>query len=675
MRVVAIVQARMGSRRCPGKVLAQINGRPLIEILFKRLARASSIDRIVLATSLKQENQPLISVAKRRGVSCFEGDEEDVLGRYQSAANLYDADAIVRITGDCPLTDPAMVDHAVNEFQKNKVDYLSNSKPPTYPDGLDIEVFSAGVLKYASQYAVTKFDREHVTPYIKRADRFSSINLEHDVDLSSLRWTVDEHVDLAVMENVFRHFDPDIFFLWQDVLALQQSAPELFQENAEIERNQGMSMSSGQKLWGRAKRVIPGGNMLLSKRPEMFLPDVWPSYFSRAKGCSIWDLDGNEYLDMSLMGVGTNVLGYGHPEVDDAVRDTISRGNLSTLNCPEEVLLAEKLVSLHPWADMARFARSGGEANAIAVRIARAATGKDKIAFCGYHGWHDWYLSSNLTTTDSLAGHLLPGLEPKGVPSDLQGTALPFTYNNFQELERLVAENNIGAIKMEVVRNIQPEDGFLENVRTLAKEKGIVLIFDECTSGFREAMGGIHKKYRVDPDVAVFGKTLGNGYAITAVLGRREVMEAAQETFVSSTFWTERIGPSAALKTLEVMERTRSWEVIENIGVAIKKRWQELSYAYGLPLATWGLPSLPGFTISGENTQEYKTLVTQELLAHGILASNSVYCSIEHSPELVDRYFDSLEPVFSKIKQCEDSGDIGSMLNSPVCHSGFKRLN
>ena len=265
------------------------------------------------------------------------------------------------------------------------------------------------------------------------------------------------------------------------------------------------------------------------KRSEMFLPDHWPSYFSKSKGCTVWDLDGIQYTDMSIMGIGTNTLGYGHPEVDEAVQKAVIDGNMSSLNAPEEVYLAEKLVELHPWADMVRFARSGGEANAIAIRIARAASGRDKVAICGYHGWHDWYLAANLDGDEKLSGHLLPGLNPQGVPQDLAGTVFPFSYNDFASLKKLVSDHDIGVIKMEVVRNVGPENDFLKKIRDLASRKNIVLIFDECTSGFRETLGGIHKKYGVEPDMAMFGKALGNGYAVTATIGRKEVMEARSQ--------------------------------------------------------------------------------------------------------------------------------------------------
>ena len=433
---------------------------------------------------------------------------------------------------------------------------------------------------------------------------------------------------------------------------------------------------TGQQLWKRAKQLIPGGNMLLSKRPEMFLPGQWPSYFSRAKGCTVWDLDGNAYIDMSIMGIGTNTLGFGHPEVDEPVQETVKQGNMSTLNCPEEVVLAERLIDLHPWADMARFARTGGEANAVAIRIARAASGRDKVAVCGYHGWHDWYLSANLGNDQSLDGHLLPGLDPKGVPRELQGTVLPFNYNRIDELEALIADHRIGVIKMEVSRNEEPQNEFLENVRTLASEHNIVLVFDECTSGFRETFGGLHKKYGVEPDMAVFGKALGNGYAISAVIGRREVMESAQSTFISSTFWTERIGPSAALKVLEVMEREKSWEVITATGTKIREQWKSIAKQFGLEIEVFGLPAVQSYAFNSEDNLKYKTLVTQEMLKRGYLSTPLVFSSTAHQDEIIDSYFDALEYCFALVSECELSEkSVDDLLDGAVCHSVFRRLN
>jgi glutamate-1-semialdehyde 2,1-aminomutase len=573
------------------------------------------------------------------------------------------------------LIDPEVVDAVIEKFSSSGADYASNCAPPTYPDGLDAEVFSAQALEAAWSAAKSPFEREHVTPFISESGQFTRAAHVHSSDESAARWTVDEPEDFEVVRRVFEHFHPRSDFSWVEILALAREHPEWFAANEHLLRNEGARQGTGQKLWKRAKRVIPGGNMLLSKRAEMFLPEQWPAYFSKAKGCRVWDLDGREYLDMAVMGIGTNILGYGQPEVDDAVRATITAGNMSTLNCPEEVYLAERLVELHPWADMVRFARSGGEANAIAVRIARAASGRDKVAICGYHGWHDWYLAANLGDSENLAGHLLPGLEPKGVPQNLRGSVVPFHYNNFPELETLVREHDIGVIKMEVSRNTGPQDGFLHKVRKLATDRNSVLIFDECTSGFRQTFGGLHKLYGVEPDMALFGKALGNGYAITAAIGRREIMEAAQGTFISSTFWTERIGPTAALKTLEVMEREKSWESITQTGRSIGERWQALARKHDLPLELSGLPALIGFSLPLANMRKYKTLITQEMLKRGFLATNEVYVCTAHTPAVVEEYFAALDPLFALIRQCESGRAVDDLLEGPVCHERFKRLN
>ncbi len=613
-KVLAIVQARLGSTRLPGKVLKKINGKPLIEILLHRLSKSKKLDKIILATSKKEENDILVSFVEKLGFNTYRGSEKDVLSRYYNAAKLYNPTLVVRVTGDCPIIDPSLVDDVVRFFEKNNLEYASNANPPTYPDGLDVEIFTYKALKEANKFANTMHEREHVTPYIKSNENYKIANFSNKIDYSNERWTVDEPEDLILINNIFNHFKPNLDFSWKDVLKLRISNEEIFKINMEIKRNIGATLGSGQKLYKRAKKIIPGGNMLLSKRPEMFLPHNWPSYYSKAKGCEVWDLDDNKYLDFSIMGIGTNILGYGHPQVDAAVAKIVNNGNMSTFNCPEEVYLAERLVELHPWADMVRFARTGGEANSIAIRIARAAAGKDKVAICGYHGWHDWYLAANIGDNKGLDGHLLPGLKPNGVPRSLKDTIYTFNYNDYDSLVDLVNNHDIGVIKMEVSRSEEPAKNFLKKVRRLATKNNIVLIFDECTSGFRETFGGLHKKYQIEPDMAMFGKAIGNGYAITACIGTRDVMEAVQSTFISSTFWTERIGPTAALKTLEIMESISSWKTITKIGKDIGKGWISLAEKYNLRMHISGLPSLINFKILSDDWLKYKTFITQEML-------------------------------------------------------------
>ncbi len=676
MKIIGIVQARMGSTRFPGKVMRAISGVPMIGLLLERLSKSNKLTKIIVATSKNTSDDALENYVKSLKYSVYRGDEGDVLKRFYLAAKQERADVIIRITGDCPLIDAELVDEVIEGFVNSNAGYASNREPPTYPDGLDVEVFSMHALELAHVNASESLEREHVTPYIINSDHFKKFYLQNSEDLSEERWTVDELEDFSVIESVFSAFSPRVDFSWQEVLKLRSKSPSIFAKNTHLVRNEGSSMATGQKLWRRAKKIIPGGNMLLSKRSEMFLPGAWPSYFERAKGCKVWDLDGREYTDMSIMGIGTNILGYGNDEVDIAVKDVIYKGNMSTFNCAEEVYLSEKLIELHPWADMVRLARTGGEANAIAVRIARAASGKDKVAICGYHGWHDWYLAANLGGKNSLDGHLLPGLSTAGVPSNLEGSVYPFNYNCVEELEQIVACHDIGAIKMEVSRNFEPEDEFLSKVREIADKNNIILIFDECTSGFRQTNGGLHKIYDVHPDIAIFGKALGNGYAITAVIGRREVMDVAQTSFISSTFWTERIGPAAAVKTLEVMEKLKSWDVISDIGRDIGMRWTALGEKYNLPIDVKGLPSMIGFNIRSDDWLKYKTYITQEMLKESILASNVIYVCTEHHPHEIENYFQILDPIMKIISACEnDDMKIDSLLEGPVCHSGFQRLN
>lgn len=408
----------------------------------------------------------------------------------------------------------------------------------------------------------------------------------------------------------------------------------------------------------------------------MFLPELWPAYYTRASGIDVWDLDGNCYHDFSIMGVGANILGYADGEVNAAVKQAVDAGSMATLNCPEEVALAELLCSLHPWAEMVRYTRGGGEAMAVAVRIARAAAGKSTIAFCGYHGWTDWYLATNLGDANGLNEHLLSGLEPAGVPPELQGTVLPFTYNKIEELERLVtARPDIGVIVVETVRHHEPENNFLQKVRDIATRIGAVLIFDEITIGWRLIVGGAHLRYRVNPDMAVFAKAMGNGFPMAAIIGRHAVMEAAQKTFISSTFWTERIGPTAALATIKKLARENVPEHLKIIGQLIGTGWKRLAVKHGLKIQVLGPEALVTFSFDyGDASQAIRTLFTQEMLKRGYLASASVYVSFAHTAPAVERYLTVVDEVFGLIKKAIEENRVKNLLEGPVAHSEFKRL-
>ncbi|MCP4613881.1 MAG: aminotransferase class III-fold pyridoxal phosphate-dependent enzyme [Planctomycetes bacterium] len=437
-----------------------------------------------------------------------------------------------------------------------------------------------------------------------------------------------------------------------------------------------MNLAKSLVMQNRAKERIPGMTQLLSKRPDMFSAGVWPGYYSKAEGVEIWDLDGNRYVDMSMGGIGANVLGYADPDVDRAVHEAIKAGSSSTLNCSEEVELADLLCEIHPWAEKVRFTRSGGESMAVAIRIARAHTGRDKVAFCGYHGWHDWYLAANLGTEDVLGEHLLSGLSPSGVPSGLANTAFPFRYNHIEDLRSVVAQHasDLAVVVMEPIRSEYPAPGFLEEVRELSISAGAVLIVDEISSGFRMNSGGAHLLYDFKPDMAVFSKALGNGYPIGAVIGRGHIMSAAQDSFISSTMWTERIGPTAALATIRKHRKYDMGIHLQDIGKRVQEGWKDLACKHGLRVVVSGIYPLGHFGFQYENPLSLKALYIQFMLEKGFLASNMFYAMFAHQTEHVDLYLQSVDESFAEISKAINDGTTEKLLRGLPAGEGFKRL-
>lgn len=437
-------------------------------------------------------------------------------------------------------------------------------------------------------------------------------------------------------------------------------------------------MSKSQDLYTHAKERIPGGVQLLSKRPEQFAPNQWPNYAVKAKGCEVWDLDGNHYYDMTTNGIGACLLGYADPDVTAAVVNRIENGSMSTLNCPEEVALADKLCEIHPWASNVRFARTGGECCAVAVRIARATTGRNLVAICGYHGWSDWYMAANLGDTSQLDGQLLPGLDPTGVPRQLSGTALTFKSHDWEAFDKLIAAygDQLACIIMEPFRNEFPQEGWLEHIRDEAHRVGALLIFDEITIGWRLTFGGSHKLTNVTPDIATFAKALGNGHPIAAIIGTAEAMEGAHTSFISSTYWTEGVGFTAALAAIEKMEKTNVSAHAARVGKTVMNDWKEAAERHNVPIECSGLPCLAHFAFT-KWPLELKTLYTVLMLKEGFLGNTGMYPTLAHTDEILALYRAAIDRVFEKIGKILESGDKQDVLDAiggPVCQSGFARL-
>ena len=410
-------------------------------------------------------------------------------------------------------------------------------------------------------------------------------------------------------------------------------------------------MNKNKILWKKSKNLILRGNSLFSKNPENYSKD-WPAYFDKAKACTIWSIDKKKYIDFSYMGIGTNILGYSNSKIDNHVKKIISKGTMSTLNCPEEVSLAQKLIKMHKWSSMCKFTRTGAEASAVAIRIGRIYSKKNKIAICGYHGWHDWYLSVNLKEKKRLDTHLFKNLNTDGVDKNLKNSSVAFKHNDLDSFKKMVRDNkDIGVVIMEVERFEKVKKDFLQYIRNYTKKKKITLIFDECTSGFRQTFGGLHLKYKINPDICILGKALGNGYPINAVIGTKQIMHKAKNSFISSTFWSDRVGPAAALKTLEIMEKERSWIRLKSLGNFFKKNFRFILRKHNIAGDVIGNGSLLQFKLNKINDVDLKSCLAREMLKKNFLASNVIYLSIAHNEKLLGKYFEQLDKVLFKLSK------------------------
>lgn len=437
-----------------------------------------------------------------------------------------------------------------------------------------------------------------------------------------------------------------------------------------------MNNQKCKELQDKAVKLIPGMTQLLSKRPDRYCRGVWPTYFKKAHGIEVVDLDDNHYLDFSIGGVGATVLGYADSDVNKAVIEVINNGSASTLNPPEEVALAEKLIELHPWADMARFARGGGEAMSIAVRIARVATKKDTIVFCGYHGWCDWYLAANLGKKEALDDQWIAGLNPNGVPKGLTGTVIPFHYNNVKDFENAIKEagEDLAAIVMEPIRNYEPTQEFKDAIHAIAKEKNVPLIIDEVSAGFRICNGGAHLKLGFKPDIAVFSKALGNGFPSSAIIGKKWVMEYAQDAFITSTNWTERVGATAALAMIDKFVKNDVSTHLLKISTMVWNIWETLANKYELKIHIGGFKPMIHFSFD-QNHAVNISYFTQEMLKRGFLAGSGFYSMYAHTTEDVEKYAQAVDEVFAKLAKLIKENKVEENLEGKPAASGFARVN
>lgn len=688
MKTVAIVQARMGSTRLPGKVLKPLAGKPMLWHVLRRALAAKKIDEVVLATTTAPEDRALEPVAHALGVRVVFGHPTDVLDRYYQAARASGAEAVARVTADCPFLDAGVVDACVELFQRSGKAYASNAIKRTFPDGLDVEVFSFAALEAAWKEASLASEREHVTPFIwKNPGRFPAAELVRETDLSALRWCVDNPEDLALAQAVCAELGRDgRLFGYHELLQFIEKRPDLAALNAGINCNEGYekslkedrvvaprspsmdatktSLVESQRLLKRAEGLIPGGSQTFSKAPNQFVRGATPVYIERAEGCRMWDVDGNEYVDFPLA-LGPIILGHKDPDVDAAVRAQLDKGTIFSLPHRLEVEVSELLAKTVPCAEMVRFGKNGSDVTTAAVRIARAFTGRELVACSGYHGWQDWYIG---TTTRSL-----------GVPKAVRELTKTFDYNDAASLERLFAENpgKIACVVMEPIGVIEPKPGFLKAVAELSRRNGAILIFDEVVTGFRLALGGAQEHYGVAPDLACFAKAMANGYPVSAVVGRRDLMMKCEDIFFSSTFGGEALSLAAAKATIT---KLKSHKVIPHLW----RQGQKLMDAFNADSRRLGIGQVDCIGLAphtvvrfrdaaGADSLAMRSLFQQELVKRGILFLAGFNICFAHDDETIARAIAANREALEILAAAMKAGDVEKRLEGPCVEPVFRK--
>jgi glutamate-1-semialdehyde aminotransferase/spore coat polysaccharide biosynthesis protein SpsF (cytidylyltransferase family) len=680
-KVVAIIQARMGSTRLPGKTMMDLSGTPLLDRLLRQVSGARTLDEVVIATSTDHADDAIEQFAVGRGFRVIRGSEQDVLGRYVIAAQASEAEIIVRLTADCPLHSPDTVDLVVIAFLEAKVDYASNTNPYTRPDGQDVEVFTRKVLEKAAITAVEGPDREHVTPWIKRSPEITRLDVLHPPPHQpSLRWSVDYPDDLEFARSVWSWLDQRGSgpFNYEAIMSaiIESGAVQgkaiinegyylsIF-KSATADAAPSLHLDKSFEWLKRGEQVIPGGAQTYSKSWRHHIRGVTPIFLDKGKGALVTDVDGNEFVDL-IQGLLPNILGYAHKEVDIAAFERACDGHSFSLPHPIEVELAEKLCQLIPCAEMVRYGKNGSDATAGAVRAARAYTGREHVAVCGYHGWQDWFIG----TTSRHAG----------VPEAVRELAHPFPYNDPDALDELLSSlpGQFAAVIMEPVNFVWPIPGYLEKVKEIAHRHGALLIFDEICSGFHFGLGGAQKLFGVLPDMATFGKAMGNGWPISCIVGRREIMKVFEDAFVSFTFAGDVSAMAAALKVLEILESGDAYARMTAAGTKLYDGARVMAAAAGLE-DTFRLKGHPHWSLfsfvdkNGVDDPGTKALWVQEVTRRGVLILTTFNISAALDESAVNTVLTAFAHAFKRVAQARSLGiNPESWLDGPIPVPAFR---
>lgn len=658
MYTVALIQARYDSKRLPGKVLKKLAGRSILEWVVDAAKNIVGVDGVVVATSDEESDKPIVDFCSERGIPCFRGSKNDVLNRVKKAAESEKAKTVIRLTADCPFLDSYLASSVLYLHKQSNADYTSNVEPPTWPDGVDVEVIEYEVLKQLDETVKSDKYREHVTLEVRhnRSDFKIRNYRSPDAHLANHRWTIDNNEDYefacAIADVLTKEKTPISVY---HILSVLERFPDIEKKRSDAKRNEALSELETYKSRGfdkskqyldRAEKTIPLGSQTFSKSRVQFPAGHAPLFLSHGQGARVWDVDGNEYVDM-VSGLLPVVLGYSDPDVDDAIINQLNNGITLSLSSLLEAQLAEKLVDIIPCAEKVRFGKNGTDATSAAVRLSRAYTGRDKVIACGYHGWQDWYIGA---TTRNL-----------GVPDSVGAHTIRQPYNDLQAIENCLKENDgeIACLILEPASLEEPKDGYLENLKYLCEAHGVVLVFDEVVTGFRWHLGGAQAYYGVTPDLACFGKAIANGMPLSVVLGKAEIMDKMEDIFFSGTFAGETLSLAAALAVIKKMERQpvieRIWQQGKNLSnsVASLIKKYDLDDIFKLKgVDPWKIMMIHNH--KNADTNAIKTRFIMDMVSHGVLTLGSHNISYAHSDEDLQRveqaYDYTLENISNRLR-------------------------
>ena len=627
MKTVAICQARMGSTRLPGKVLKSILHTPAIEWVHAAAEMAPGVNEAIIATTTNPLDDAIVDWCEDKGVKYYRGSETDVISRFVGAADAFKAEIIVRLTCDCPFLDAKVIGEVIQLRQMTGAQYATNTDPPTYPDGLDVEVFTRDALEIADKEATRLSDRDTVTRYmVRNRERISAANLVCPLpNLINERWVLDSPEDYEFltavaekMKSAFMTYGPS----YLKILRILDKYPDLRKINSHFTRNErfydGMladmdpkrSYSASQRLAAKAEELIPLGAQTFSKSKMQFPAGVAPLLLSHGDGGYCYDVDGNDYVDL-VGGLLPNILGYRDFDVDSAIRRQLDRGISFSLATTLETTLAEKLNAHIPSAEMVRFGKNGSDVTTAAIRLARHITKRDKVMVGGYHGWHDW----SMAHTD----------RNNGIPSAVKDQSCNFGM--------VTPSNDIAACIVEP-EFYSTEDLLL--MRADCIDLGIILIFDEIISGFRCGLGGLQKNHGVTPDLSTFGKAMGNGMPISALVGRKKIMSRMTEISYSGTFFGEALSIAAAIATIDKLEREKVPEYLSYVGRFIRLDVNKLlaKYEMNVAIRLEGPVELNRIKFA---TKQVQSIFIQEMAKNGVLIIGSHNTCFAHKKPEIDR--------------------------------------